>query len=523
MNIPLSIVMDELAAYKPESYVRECSVAFPVVNIFPSRPHTLHSDHLYIGKLSDIFSADWRSPEIHCIAVRDRIHDEDETPDRMENIVVLNSNCDPLDVFTAIQSCFFRIIEWNERMKDYIIQNRSMQDILLLSEAVIGNYITVSDSSLGLMAYTSGLSVDCPVTNALVANGYHNDETLALFKKHRLPEIWATKGGIYLNDSRTISPYPNLCKVVRYDNSYFAHVIMICNNRAPSDGLTALFAMLLDHLMVCFERQWHDEGSTMHVYDSLISSLIEDELSPDIIAERATHSGLLMYGDFHFLKISPDNKTSVMLRRMGQDILWHMPESKVTIHKSCLLVLVVHHSEPGEWLDSSEHMLDQLMERYGAQCGISTHFHSLTDLRFAHEQADIALKFGPYQSLRPFSGRARLRSPRLHAYEDHYPCYLMCGTMESARLARSTRASAALMTLYNYDLQHGTNNLELLFAYLNNDRKATETASYMHMHRNNVIYRINRICEMASLDLDDPNVRFRLLLAYEIFSPTEMA
>ena len=116
MNIPLSIVMDELAAYKPESYVRECSVAFPVVNIFPSRPHTLHSDHLYIGKLSDIFSADWRSPEIHCIAVRDRIHDEDETPDRMENIVVLNSNCDPLDVFSAIQSCFFRIIEWNERM-----------------------------------------------------------------------------------------------------------------------------------------------------------------------------------------------------------------------------------------------------------------------------------------------------------------------------------------------------------------------------------------------------------------------
>ncbi len=523
MNIPLSIVMDELAAYKPESYVSESAVAFSVVNIFPSRPHTLHENHLYIGKLSDIFAADWRSTDIHCIAVRNRIRDEDETPERMKNIVVLNSNCDPLDVFTAIQRCFFHIIEWNEQMKDYIIQNRPMQDILALSESVIGNYITISDSALGLMAYTAGLSVDCPVTNALVANGYHNEESVALFKKYRLPEAWATKGDIYTNDSRTISPYPNICKVVRYNNSYFAHVIMICNNRAPSDGLVALFRILIDHLMVCFERQWHDEGSSLHVYDSIISSLIDEELPQDIIAERARYSGLPMTADFRFFKISPDNKTSVMLQRMGQDILGHMPEAKVTLHKSCLLVLIVHRSEARRWLNNAVPVLEQIMERYGAQCGISTPFHSLTDLPLAHEQADIALKYGSRQSMLPFSGKAKLSSPRLHAYEDHYPCYLMCGTPETARLARTTRASAALMTLYDYDRQHGTNNLELLFVYLNNDRKATETAGFMHMHRNNVIYRINRICEMTELDLDDSTVRFRLLLAYEIFSPMDMA
>lgn len=523
MKIPLSIVMDELAAYKPESYVSDDSVAFSTVNIFPTRQRQLHTNHIYIGKLSDIFYAEWRSADIHCVAVRDRIRDEDETPERMKNIIVLNANCDPLDIFTAIQRCFFRIIEWNEQMKDYLIQNRPMQDILCLCEPIIGNYINVTDSSLGLIAHTAGLECDCPVTQALIANGYHTKDSVALFKKYRMPERWANSNEIYLNDSRVVSPYPNICKVVRYNNTYFAHVVMVCNTRQPTPGLFDLFRMLLNHLMVCFERQWnHSEGSYLHVYDSLITSLIDDdELSGDIIAERVRYSGLPMYANFRFLKVSTDGNVTVMLQRMGRDIMGHIPEAKATVYKESLAILLVHPNEPKGWFEQQETVLEGIMERYSAKCGISNPFYSIADLRYAHEQADVALKYGARQTMLPFSGRAKLSSLRLYSYESYYPCYLMCGNPTSARLARTTKASLALKKLHEYDKQHGTNNLELLFVYLNNDRKATETAAFMHMHRNNVIYRINRICEMTDMDLDDYSVRFRLLLAYEIFSPTD--
>ena len=43
----------------------------------------------------------------------------------------------------------------------------------------------------------------------------------------------------------------------------------------------------------------------------------------------------------------------------------------------------------------------------------------------------------------------------------------------------------------------------------------------MHMHRNNVIYRIGKICDMISMDLDQCGVRFRLLMAYEIYQSKE--
>lgn len=40
----------------------------------------------------------------------------------------------------------------------------------------------------------------------------------------------------------------------------------------------------------------------------------------------------------------------------------------------------------------------------------------------------------------------------------------------------------------------------------------------MNMHRNSVIYRLQRINDSLNLDLGDPDVRFRLMLAFKVLS-----
>ncbi len=162
-------------------------------------------------------------------------------------------------------------------------------------------------------------------------------------------------------------------------------------------------------------------------------------------------------------------------------------------------------------------MLQEVLEHYRAKCGVSDPFVKLTDLYLAGIQADVALRYG-YRSTYPyFSSSSAKKYPRVYTYEGSYPRYLMLATPEVEKIAKSNAAFKTLLSLYNYDQEHNTNNLELLYIYLINDRKATETAEIAHMHRNNVIYRISRISEMEDLDLDDAAVRFRLLLAYELF------
>ena len=49
--------------------------------------------------------------------------------------------------------------------------------------------------------------------------------------------------------------------------------------------------------------------------------------------------------------------------------------------------------------------------------------------------------------------------------------------------------------------------------YLRHERRGSAVAELLHMHRNNVAYRINRIQEQTGLDLEQPDVRFNLVIA----------
>lgn len=64
----------------------------------------------------------------------------------------------------------------------------------------------------------------------------------------------------------------------------------------------------------------------------------------------------------------------------------------------------------------------------------------------------------------------------------------------------------------------GSSDLELLYLYLCSERNISLTGKKMNMHRNSVIYRLQRINDSLNLDLGDPDVRFRLMLAFKVLS-----
>ena len=69
-----------------------------------------------------------------------------------------------------------------------------------------------------------------------------------------------------------------------------------------------------------------------------------------------------------------------------------------------------------------------------------------------------------------------------------------------------------LMDTKNYK----SSNLYLLRTYLINERNISQTAKLLYMHRNSVIYRIARIRDLLDVDLNDPEVRLRLLMSFKI-------
>ena len=283
--------------------VLDSSARVSSVSIFNKRKKTFTPEHIYVGMLSDLLSNEPSAPGSYFVAIPDSKKLSDIPDNHLMNTIVLQKECEMLDVFEILQATFSDVSTWCEGMDFFLIRRKSIQDVLSLCEQIIGNYITITDSSFSLVAYTSSLKCDCPYTSELIKHGYHTQESISKFNALRLPEFWKDANDIYVDDSKELSTYTTINKVIHYNNAYFAHVVMLCDRKPPTPGLIDMFKILIDHLMVCFERQWVENNQMPHVYDSLILSLMEGNgPGPDTINERAKASGLPAEGSFRLFR-----------------------------------------------------------------------------------------------------------------------------------------------------------------------------------------------------------------------------
>ena len=74
----------------------------------------------------------------------------------------------------------------------------------------------------------------------------------------------------------------------------------------------------------------------------------------------------------------------------------------------------------------------------------------------------------------------------------------------------------ALAALLAYDARHSANLVGTLHAFLDANGGPKEAAAALGVHRNTVLYRLDRIREVTGADLDDAETRLRLHLAVTV-------
>lgn len=516
MYVSLNILLDSIAGHQHEVHIALPSgKTFNRTALLPRDGRTLTPDWLYICRLSEFIRTAPGVPGVCYVCLRDRVQDGLETEELLANTIVINENMELEELFTEIQDVFFRINEWIQQMQETVIRSRSLQDLLDLSEPVIGNTINISDSALTLLAHTWGIPAEDKVTRALIDNGFHPDENLKLFQAGNRFEVWDSASGLIVNEDPNYGEYPTLGKVFKFHNTYFTHVVMVCDHRPLTPGLSDLFQILLDILQFYVEREWENKAACDHVYDSFFTDLLDGKLSSRAaMEERARHVGVPLAGPYRVLKVVMKQRLQAPMGRMGQELDELLGNGKVFLYDQQLVALALPRRE-GERLSADRHMRS-FLERYDAVCGVSMEFSDLKDMPAAYEKASLALKYSDR-----FRGRELFaqndgedQDSRILVFDHNLPYYLLGENPRSMDIWRGSAYEQAMRTLMDYDRQHNTNNLQLLYTYLRCERKATETGQLMHMHRNNVVYRIGRIEEMLGLSLEDPEVRLCLTVSY---------
>jgi purine catabolism regulator len=143
----------------------------------------------------------------------------------------------------------------------------------------------------------------------------------------------------------------------------------------------------------------------------------------------------------------------------------------------------------------------QEMSRSGwVNCGVGRAQRGLRDLRDSFREAEKALALSDQL----------WSSPRVTFFGD-LSLYELLLAVDSPQLRAF--ALSWLADIIAYDDQHKSDLLITLDAYFNSNGNMRLTAKELNIHRNTLVYRLNRIAEITQLDMNDANVHLNLRLA----------
>ena len=143
------------------------------------------------------------------------------------------------------------------------------------------------------------------------------------------------------------------------------------------------------------------------------------------------------------------------------------------------------------------------------KAGVSGMTYSAEHLRGAYLQAEAAIRLGTD------------RDPMFwyYLFEDYRMAYLIRKSV--GEIPPVLLIMPALQALLNGNDEKGTQYLETLRVYSEENFNVTRTAERLFVHRTSLQDRLNRIRERTGLDMDDPAVRFDLLFSLRLLGGEE--
>jgi sugar diacid utilization regulator len=181
--------------------------------------------------------------------------------------------------------------------------------------------------------------------------------------------------------------------------------------------------------------------------------------------------------------------------------------SKTFVHEGRVVVLKAY---GGEGPDADERFtadlaaFEKFIAEHGMRCGVSRRFDGLENLPAYYESAVDALKIG--ETVLP--DRTICRYDELVMYK----VAELCKATGDVKLF----AHPGVAKLAEYDARHATQFVRSLRGWIENLGNVTAAAKELSMHRNSLVYQLDRIEEIMGADLSDSaelqQIAFTLLL-----------
>lgn len=452
------------------------------------------------------------NPATAALLVCEDIEALPESFDR-ENLLIVQTKLS-LEAFVAqLQKRVCATYEWEHNL-DRVSANRGTYQLMLdLSERILGNMITMTDSAYRLIAYTHNMATDDPLTLELIRNGFHGERAIAVFRKNGLFSQWtAQKKTRYTPNAYTKHPIMNY--VFTVNGAYFIQMVMTCNTVPYSQGLLDTFNILVAHIKAHIRRISESDGNSYSQGTQFLSDLISGKHVPErVISQQLRSLGMSGKEVSRLYAIQNAGDNSENLEFVAHQISAKMPSCfAITKENYVYLIACAHDNQDGTWHMVEQTLLNSLDLAY-VNVAVSGVFEKLQDIHWGVQQTEIAFR---YSKGRPYLAHDRLdREDPFFRFENGLFDYLLFSEERDLDFLRFCLDTSVLAHI-DQDRQKHPTDTEVLRCYLKHECSVSVTAEALGVHRNTVLNRISALGETEGIDFDDPKVRINLTTLFHL-------
>ena len=406
-----------------------------------------------------------------------------------------------LALLSSLQRMLDTLHEWETRLSDLRGRGRPMREFLQVGYEIIRNPMILYDSSYLITATTQKFHAppEVPAWNSLIAAGYWIPE----FRSVVRAENWHSQSNRATYYETNNFERNGAITAFTHHACYLGTLFVMEYFQPISKGDLRLIQIFSDYLLqeLLDTEQGNVQTSAMDTFVHTLLFSDSNSYPAEFINYHLAGLGWKEQDSFYVILFSDMFRGKQPRQYAPEHIHRWFPDSYCLEIKDRLMAIV--RADPDE-MEAITGTLAELVRDSVMKCGISAPSSTFLGIRYAYRQAEAALSIGEMLSPTFWS----------YKYEDYSVEHVVSFALKSVRL--ETICHPAVLALDREDRETGSQYIATLDAYLSSDGNLKKLADAMHMHRNTLQYRLNRIAQLTGIHFDDGNENNRLYLSIKL-------
>lgn len=389
---------------------------------------------------------------------------------------------------------------------DALFADMGLQGICDVAYGILGNPLFIVDNSYKYLAFSSGTVADSKLMEKETSMGQIAEEGIRQIRKMQLDDkIRRSSRPFYFFNP--VHQSGMLVGSVTIHDIEVGHVMLYEMNKPFTDNDYELVHRLCRITSIELQKNdfYKKNKGTMYAY--FIGDLLDNRAGNlEGSKERLATLGYTLKDELFVLTISPKNNLASQARQelIISDLQRFVPESLYVVYDNTV-VLLINGCGQGQNHRFESEELENYLKHNGLIAGISNNFQNIQEIRKYYEQALKAADLG----------QRILHESGLHRYETMSIFHIL-EICENKEYSLWDFCHPALPMLINYDKKKGTDFLNTLYQYLNFSQNTMETANYLHIHKNTLLYRIEKIRKITGNPLNHGDELIKLHFSFKI-------